>query len=336
MNYEKFTKEVKRGLEKLVQEKLDEGIVVIRNVTKNNNVRMRAVSIMRKCDKATPTIYLREYYNEHKHGKDIADICNEIFDVYLLGLDTLKTNISIKDLSDFDKIKEQIYYRLVNYEMNKTMLKSVPHIKFLDLAIIFYIMVACHEEGQATALIYNSHIEQWNKSFHEIRDIAFQNTWEKYPPVIKRMEDIVSEMLIEDMLADVDMNQSEDGEIVSEETKYGEYTYHEVRDMIREEVEKLKLNENMDMYVMTNTLKTNGAVCITYPGAIREFAEKKGEDIYIIPSSVHEVILIPGVSWNKGDIDRMIHEVNKTQLEPVDVLSNHVYIYRKDINEIEY
>lgn len=62
MNYEKFVKEVKRGVEDIVEKELGEGVVVVRNVLKNNNVRRKAISIVRKEEVATPTIYLRNYF----------------------------------------------------------------------------------------------------------------------------------------------------------------------------------------------------------------------------------------------------------------------------------
>lgn len=341
MNYEMFTKEIKKEVEELVKKKLGEGTVSIQNVTKNNNVRMRAISIVRNSDKATPNIYLRGYYNEHKRGRTIKSISKEIFDIYLAGATNFISDIDMKDFDDFSRIRNMIFYRLINYDMNKEMLKKVPHIKFLDLAIVFFIMVSCREEGQAIACIKNSNLSDWGISMTELRNVAFNNTWEKYPPVIKKMEDIVSEMIIDSILNDIDYeedncNEDNDGGCVSEDTGYGDYTYEEVQDMIREEVEKIKLDRDMDMYVMTNSLRTNGAACMTYPGVIREFAEKMGQDVYIIPSSIHEIILISGGEWDRDELNEMIHEVNGTQLDPVEILSDHVYIYRRDTNQIEY
>ena len=341
MNYEMFTNEIKREVEDIVRKKLGEGTVSIQNIIKNNNVRMRAISIVRNSDKATPNIYLRGYYNECKNGRTIKSISEEIFDIYMAGSEGFISNIDLNDLNDFEKIKDKIFYKLINYDMNKEFLKNVPYIRFLDLAIVFFIMVSCGQDGQAIAGVKNNNLSDWEIGLTEIRNIAFNNTWKQFPPVIKKMEDIVSEMIIDSILddsgyEDVDCDEDEDGGYISENTKYGEYTYEEVQDMVREEVGKIKLDEDMNMYVMTNSLRSNGAACITYPGVIREFAEKVQKDVYIIPSSVHEVILIPGTDWNRGEIDDLIHEVNKTQLDPVEILSNHVYVYRLDANRIEF
>lgn len=354
MNYEKFVKEVKRGVEDIVEKELGEGVVVVRNVLKNNNVRRKAISIVRKEEVATPTIYLRNYFVDFKHGRDMTNICTEIFNMYLYSMDSFNADIDLRDIADFEKVKTMIHYKLINYEMNKELLKKVPHLKFLDLAIVFYIMVSEDGEGQATALIHKEHLEGWGISRKELRDIAFKNTWDKFPVVVTPMEDIISDMILKDILGDEDWVEDEfgsnygkgygdefgesfegdDGEIISEDTMYGDYTYGELKTLVREEVNNMKI-EDINMYVMSNTMKLNGATCITYPHAIENFANEHDSDVYIIPSSIHEVILIPDISCSREYIDEMIRDVNRRQLDPVDVLSDHVYMYRRDIGEIE-
>lgn len=338
MDYESFVKEVKRGVEEIAKRKLGDGVVMVRDVLKNNNVRMQAISILRKGEQATPTIYLQNYFVDYKNGRTIKNICYEIFETYLHGIDNFKMDIEIEDISDFEKIKDIIYYKTINYKMNQSLLKKIPHFKFLDLAIVFYIMVSRDDEGQATALINHQHLAGWEITPGELRDIAFENTWNQFPVVIKRMEDIVSEMILNDILGDeewVDTYDDEfDDDFISEDTEYGEYTYGELKSIVREEVESLKV-EDLNMYVMSNTMKLNGAVCMTYPNAVRDFAVEQNCDVFIIPSSVHEVILIPDIQCSLGTINDLIKEVNRRQLDPVEVLSDHAYVYRLESGKIE-
>ena len=81
----------------------------------------------------------------------------------------------------------------------------------LDLAIVFYIMVSEDGEGQATALIHKEHLEGWGISRKELRDIAFKNTWDKFPVVVTPMEDIISDMILKDILGDEDWVEDEFG-----------------------------------------------------------------------------------------------------------------------------
>ena len=337
MNYECFIEKVKRGVEEITKRKLDDGVVVVREVLKNNNITMHAISIVREQEEATPTIYLERYYVDFKNGRTIKNICYEIFETYLHSIENFKLDIDIKDISVLEKIKHIIYYKVINYDMNKALLKDIPHFRFLDLAIVFYILVLKDDDGQATALIDNQHLAGWEITREELRDIAFENTWKKFPVVIRKMEDIVSEMILDDILGDEEWvpedEDSYDDEYISEDTQYGDYTYGELKEVVREEVEDLKV-EDVNMYVMTNSMKHNGATCITYPNAIRNFAEEHQCDVFIIPSSIHEVILIPDTICSIDTINELIKDVNRRQLDPVEVLSDHAYVYHLETGEI--
>ena len=334
MKYEEFTSNIKKGMEELVKDNMEEGVVVIRNVMKNNNVSMKSVSIVRKGENATPTIYLKNYYKQYRLGRSIDSICEEIFRVYKEGISSFKAKVNIEAFEDFQQIKDKVYYKLINYDMNQSQLKYMPHIKFTDLAIVFFFMIECNEDGQATALINNQHIEGWGISKELLKVTAFKNTWNKYPPVIKPMEEVISDMIIGDLFNSDE--EETDGDCVNETCQYGGFEISEVRDVIREEVDKIKHPNDIEMYVLTNTIKTNGAACVTYPGVIKEFAREHDSDVYIIPSSVHEVVLIPGMDWDIDQINDTIMEVNESQLDPTEVLSNHVYVYRQSTEEITY
>ena len=330
MDYQGFAEQVRNGVERIVNQRFNDGLTVIRNVRKNNNVEMKAISILRKGEEATPTIYLRNYFEEYCSGKSIDEICQEIFELYQKSKEN--TDFRIEDFSDFDKIKDKIFYKLINYDMNTHLLEEIPHFKFLDLAIVFYIMMSCDDDGIASALIYNQHVENWKVTLKKLRDIAFDNSWKNHPPVIQKMEDVISDMIMRDILEDIE--DCGDSDRIKEDFKYGNYGYMDIESLIKEEVANLKVDSSIDMYVLTNSIRNNGAVCITYPGVLKNFAEEKDSDLYIIPSSIHEVILIPGTQWPKSQINRMIKEVNLNELDPVEILSDHVYVYKREDEEI--
>ena len=86
--------------------------------------------------------------------------------------------------------------------------------------------------------------------------------------------------------------------------------------------------------ILTNTNRTNGAGVILYPNVLKEFAEEMGHDFYIIPSSIHETILLPMLGDDWEALSQMVKEVNATQLAPEEVLSDHVYEYRRSKNVV--
>lgn len=371
MNYDEFSEEVRRGVETLIQSTSKDSVALVRTITKNNNIRLRAISIVRKDEPATPTIYIRHYYDDYKKGRSISDICEEIFQTYETGIKKFTTDFNPQDFLYFDKIKDRIFYKIINYKMNEKVLKTLPHFRFLDMAIVFYIMISCDEESQATALIHYIHMENWGVGVSDLKALAFKNTQKQYPPVIKEMEDIISEMIIKQLIDDEDNNTPSDSNsakgkrlksdsdsdtgdsstnIVSENcTPYNtdscakhndsfcyDFSYENVRNIIEEEVEKLKADRELNMYVLTNNIRTNGATCITYPDILKDFAEEHQSDIYIIPSSIHEVILIPESNLDMEEFNQIIAEVNQKELDPTEVLSDHMYLYSRREGEILY
>ena len=82
------------------------------------------------------------------------------------------------------------------------------------------------------------------------------------------------------------------------------------------------------MYVLSNRDRVFGAAGILYDRILSSAGARLEEDFYVLPSSVHEVILVPGhVAGSEKELHAMVHEVNHTQVEPEEVLSENVYHY---------
>lgn len=324
MYYEEFTEDIRERVEDLIQEDVPECIVTVRNVVKNNGVKRKALSFVVKEEKATPTIYLREFYEDYREGRDIDDICEEIIDTYKRGLSRFQNEIDVDDFTNYEKVKDQVFLKLVNQEMNQKLLRDVPWREYLDLAIVYYVAVST-DECSATVLIHTEHLEHWGITEKELYDTAWKNTLEKKKPEILRMKDVIKDMIIERITGSTD--------ILAEDVEYDGKTKQEVEEMVNEEIEKVERQKPMDMYILTNDTKTNGAVCMMYPNVLKDFAEDKGFDLFIIPSSIHEVLLVPKKAGSAKRLNEILNDVNKNSLDSVEILSNKIYSYdRKEDN----
>ena len=84
------------------------------------------------------------------------------------------------------------------------------------------------------------------------------------------------------------------------------------------------------MLILTNAGKTYGACCILYPKVLERLAERVDGDYYLIPSSVHEFILLPVEQGRSAaELKEMIVEVNSTELTPEEILSDQLYLYSR-------
>lgn len=321
MNYEAFLTRVKEELKSYLDKECSNCTVNVRKVLKNNGVELDALTLVNLECKTAPTIYLNGYYEEFNNGKSIDDITEEIYDMLIKNYG--KINIDCNDFTDFDKVRGQVAYKVINAKKNGKLLKKIPHIKQLDLAIVFYCVLKCNKYENATTLIYNQHLEMWGVELSDIYETAINNTPRILPYEIKSMGDIIIEMLSD--------NTNEDG--VYEEGCYGEDETDILTCKLMEELSGI--NQEPQMYVLTNIYKLNGAAAIFYKDVLKNFAEEQERDLIILPSSIHEVILIPmDDEMQMEDFKSMIREVNCEEVEPSEILSDHAYMYKRESNEI--
>ena len=93
--------------------------------------------------------------------------------------------------------------------------------------------------------------------------------------------------------------------------------------------------KTMPMYVVSNKKNLFGASAILYSDYLEEWAEELECDLYVIPSSVHELLVMPAAHAYSGEeITEMIREINRTQVAREEILSDHVYIYRRNEGRI--
>lgn len=322
MTYDEFICCVRDGMAEILGNNVN---VKIHKVLKNNDIELDALTVMNQSSNVSPTIYLNSYYEELQNGMEIGEIINEIYQLYEEHSHKLHFDVDI--FKDFEKIRGRIAYKLINTKSNMKLLADIPSVPFLDLSIVFYCLLDNDYLGSATALIHNIHKDMWNISTEELYEIAKQNTPKILQYEIKNMNELIREILVDDLQKT----------IYERDDRYDENCNmpgpEEVADGLLKDISNAR--EQISMYVLTNKQRTNGAACMLYENVMEEFAWSVGEDLFVLPSSVHEVILVPAVRGiNEEELTQMVREVNHEELDEIDILSDHVYFYSKVRNEI--
>lgn len=88
------------------------------------------------------------------------------------------------------------------------------------------------------------------------------------------------------------------------------------------------------LYIITNEKRTFGAASMLYEDGLHELAESIGTDLYVLPSSVHEVIAVSTSMGSAEEMARMVREVNTGQVSPEERLSDQVYLYDKNLRQL--
>lgn len=305
-------------LQKMQNDLEGEATVSIHDVTKNNGVVLTGLTFSKKDVNISPTIYLENFYKEYQEGKSMEGILEEIKEIYYGS--RMENSINMDFFTDYEKAKKNIVYKLINYEKNKELLKEIPHKKFLDLAIVFYYLVDMKEFANATILIHNKHLECWGKDADTIYHEAVKNT----PGLLKvsfcGMMEVLQELTQEDILYAREMYELQEKEN-EDERKYV-LEIHVRRD-------------ETGMYVLTNSTRMYGAATILYKDVLEKCSKALAANLFILPSSVHEVILLPDEGQiTKEKLKEMVREVNETQIEPQEILSDSVYYFSLETGSV--
>ncbi len=281
----------------IIKERLEErtGLEVrLVEVTKNNSVILHGINIIVPDTNILPTIYMEPYLKAYEQDLSLEEITEKIINVW--EREKEHTHLDVEWFRDFEQAKESVAYKLINYEANRKLLENVPYVPFLNLAKVFYVAVYSEGFGNGSILIHNNHQQLWGVTTEELNEIATENTPKLFPAEIMSIEEVL-------------------------------------RKAVPEMVESWDMPEEYKPYMVSNKEKTYGAAVMCYPNIIKEFAEQRKSDLLIIPSSVHEVLILP-YEEDTDSFKEMVREVNNTKLEPEEILSYSVYVYRRATDSI--
>ena len=266
--------------------------VEMKEVRKNNSVVLHGLMILAQGRNVAPTIYLEGFLEAYEAGMPYEAILRKILDAYRNNVPAEGVNMDF--FRSFDKVRDRICYRLIGKRENEELLEEIPYIDFLDLAICFYYAYQDDDLGHGSILIYNSHMEMWDTCTAELFGLAERNTPKLFPWRCCSLDEAIAEVMGESV-------GQADGEPLLE----------------------------IPLKALSNTIRVNGAACILYPGVLEELARQEGCGLYIIPSSIHEVLLLPATytRMSANELKQMIMDVNSTQVAPEEVLSDTLYYY---------
>ena len=309
LNYEEFKEKVKDEITDHMSSKYKDCIVDIRETKKTN----RAVEglMLREIpglSNASPTIYVNDLFEEYKKNGDFETVIDRAGETMETAINSFDKDIA-KDAINTSKMMENVFFTLINAEQNRELLETVPHREFEDLAIVYRWNIGAGSDGVYTNLINNELTEKEGVTEEELFKAANENTKNLFPVTVKNMNEVISEIIFGDSELSGEMEEE----------------FKEVM---------METQDERSMYVITNESKLYGAASILYEEPLHELAEKFGSDLYILPSSVHEVIAVSADMGSPDDLAEMVYEINMEQVDIDDRLSNQVYCYDKDLRTL--
>lgn len=317
MEYEEFIELIQNKAE----EHLGEAFTVSpTSVMKNNGICLKGIVITGQGEGLSPAFYLEDPYDEFLKGKEADQIVKEITDLYFEVIP--KSKISLEFFQSGQAVREKVLFKLIHFDQNKELLQEVPYIRFLDLAVVFYVDVQDELMEKGSVLIYHSHMELWDMTVEELYQYALQNTPQKREATIQTMEDIMKKAMIQELQEKLG-EEKDAAELLNDE--FWKKNPEILSSHVRQE------NGLYKMYVLSNAERTYGAAAMLYPQVLQQFADQLAVNLYLLPSSVHEVILIPENGFqDREELLNMVKEVNDTQVAPGEILTYTVYYFDRE------
>jgi len=304
MTYELFKEVVAEKILGYMSPDLQNCKVNIHSVDKVNQ-KLDGLNIVpneERGEKVTPTIYLNKMY---EHYLDCNDLEKVLMDTAKSMEEGFRGAPDTRQMLDFDQAKDNIIMQLVNTEQNRGLLANLPHREFQDLSIIYRWLVNKDGEGIASTMVNEGLAERLGMDEGQLFQVAVENTKRLMPPTIKTMNEVMRDMFRSDGMPG------------------------EIADMMIGE-----MPEDRTMYVISNERGINGAASMLYEDGLHSLAEKLGTDLYIMPSSVHEVIAVSTGMGEPNELAQMVNEINMDQVSLDERLSNQVYHYDKDLRKL--
>lgn len=302
MDYEMFKNVVKENFLSYMPEKYQEMEVRIVSV-EGVNRRLDGVSLCQenRKGKPSPIIYLKNMYDNYLTRWNLQETLRNA----AAEMDRAFMQVP-QDLSlNMPAVKDNIIYQLVNTIQNENMLKNMPHREFEDLSVIYRWVINAGDKKLESTAIHNELAKELGMDEEQLYRAASENTKRILPPVVKCMNDVIREIYLHDGIPP------------------------EIVDAMIDETPP-----DWTMWIITNKYEMDGAASMLYEDELHKLSVQLGTNLFVMPSSIHEVIAMSAGDQNPGELAEMVSKINMWQVALEERLSNQVYYYDKDLRKL--
>lgn len=293
MDYETFKQEFAEDIkEKVSQKGYGEVETSFHNIEKTNQ-NYEAISVVPAGGNIGVNYNIENAFASYEHSGDYEGVLASATGAIASGLDQVPV-VNVNALMNYEIMKEKLSVEVISAEVNEELLAKVPHDRIEDLAVVYRFIMESNEDGRASILVNNDLIERMGVTHEQLRADALENSPEIRPAVIQGMNEVMKEMM-------------------------GPEAYEMFG--IPDDTEEM-------MFIATVPDKNSGAGVLAYQDFMDQAAEKIGGDFFILPSSIHEILLVPDDGQKGADeLKAMVMDVNATQVSLEERLSDNVYHY---------
>ena len=231
-----------------------------------------------------------------KEGWEIAPILYLEEYYQMLQEGNSETEVLQRIATDFESAKEQLWLKLVGKESNQRKLERCVYkeVEGTDLVATFQLRVRIPGLEEGNISVDKRIMEKWGCDVDSLYESVLANMVCQMPAQVSEIDSVLTG----------DEGGGKPEEVSCQEKK---------------------------LYVLRNTEESHGAATLLYPGVLQALAENSGADLFILPSSIHEVLVMKADGEiNAGELQYMVMDINRHMVEPEEVLSDQVYRYDRE------
>lgn len=293
MDYETFKQEMTEDLKQRLYERGIEDVEMSFHNVEKANQNYESLTVRQEGSNVGVNFNIENAFAEYEHTGDYVGVLAESTHAIMQGIENIPS-VDTSELTNYEAMKEKLSIEVISAETNAELFTKIPHESMEDMAVVYRFVLESNDAGRASILVTNDMIDHMGVTHEQLKADALENAPEIRPAVIQGMSEVMREM------------------------------------MGPEAFEMFGLPEEQEemMYVATVPDKNSGAGVLAYQDFMDQAAEKLGGDFYILPSSIHEILLVPDNGDKAADDLRdMVREVNATQVSPEEKLTDNVYHY---------
>ena len=289
MDFKEFVNKLEQDLKDAMADISPGATVDVRSVEKLQEGSYTGITISPAGGNVGMNLNANQLFDQMQDGQSYEGVLAVAVSTAERGLHDMPA-VDVSELMNYEAAKKYLCFDVVGSDRNADMLEKVPHPDQENISMVYRLQLDSTENGAATVLITNAMMEQFGVTKEQLHADAMENAQEIRPADFRTMAAVMAEMMgmPEEMMADM----------------------------------------APPMYVATNQDKVQGAAVMFYPDFMDQAAKELGGDIFILPSSVHEVLILPDDgNMNAQELKEMVTSINASEVSPEDRLTDSVYHY---------
>lgn len=294
MDYENFKEQFVADVKDRLAEQGADVKVGVNEINKLNE-SYEALTVTPEGSNIGVNVSIDKFYDATQNGVSYEDVVDKAVDVIHKGIEQ-QPEIDVAAITDYEQMKGKLVMEVVSAEANKDMLENIPHQDMEDMAVVYRFVLDSGDDGRASILVTNNILEHMGVTPEQLHADALENSPQLKPAEIKGMSEMMVEMIGSDkaeMMGIIPVPPEEE-----------------------------------QMFVASVPDRINGAGVLAYRDFMDQAAERVGGDFFILPSSRHEILLVPdNGQMDLKALEAMVKEVNANEVAPEDKLTDSVYHY---------